>query len=342
MKDRSFRRLTFTFTFLRNLFKYLSISLLVFIILSCGGKKTIQSESLPEYSQPPSKNEKVNALLLEQAMNAPHRGDYILGPGDIVEINFFQVDKLNQTVRVSSRGFIKMPLAGEIKASGLTILELEEEISKRHQRYLQEPLVNVFIKEYRSQRITVLGAVMKPQVFTVTGQKFLLDMLSMASGLKDEAADVCYVRRGKETIIIDLNELLIKGQANLNIPVFAGDVIHIPKGGIFFMSGAVNAPGPFIIKGTLNLTQAIAMAKGFKYEAKKDQLRVYRNSGKDTMDFIEVDYDAILMQKVPDIVLKDRDVIIVPGSGTKMFFGGLVNTFRGLIRLGSVSVGAGF
>ncbi len=163
----------------------------------------------------------------------------------------------------------------------------------------------------------------------------------MSGGLAEGAGDICYVQRGSETIVVNINELLIEGNAKLNIPVFSGDIIHVPKGGVIFVNGAVNDPGSFVVKGTITLTQAIAMAKGFRYEAKRDQLRVYRDAGKDTMEIIDIDYDDILAEKDSDIILKDRDVVIVPKSDVKNFFNGFVNTFRGLIQFGKFSVGAG-
>ncbi len=346
MKDYKYQGIKLLMIRGRIILRYFCIFLIVFSISSCGGRDSIRPESSVEYTpgfKASSESEKGNALLLEQAMNVSLNGNYILGSEDLIEIDVFQVDELKRTVRVSSSGFINLPLTGKIKVSGLTVPELEEEISTRLQRYLQEPVVSVFIKEYRSQRITVLGAVKSPQVYMVTRQKFLLDMLSMAGGLTEGAGDICYVRRGSETIIVNINELLIEGNAKLNIPVFSGDIIHVSRGGVVFVNGAVNGPGSFVMKGTVTLTQAIAMAKGFRYEAKRDRLRLYRNAGKSTMEIIDVDYDAILAEEYSDIVLKDKDVVIVPKSGVKNFFSGFVNTFRGLIQFGeNVSVGAGY
>ena len=292
----------------------------------------------------PSKVEDSNPLSSSKpSTDSAYKGDYVLGPEDLIEINVYQVDELNRIARVSSSGFIKLPLVGTVKVSGLTSPELENEISKRLQQYLQEPIVSIFIKEYRSQSITVLGAVQTPQVYTVTRQKFLIDMLSISGGLSKDAGDICYVRRGNETIIVNIKDLLIGGDMKLNIPVFSGDIIHVPLGGVIFVDGSVNSPGSFNMQGTITLTQAIAMAKGFKFEAIRDEIKVYRDSGKATRDIIDVDYDSILEKKSPDILLKDKDVLIVPKSGVKGFWNGFVQSLSGAFRFGSsVSVGAGF
>ncbi len=286
-------------------------------------------------------SEQNNAVVPASGSDSSFKGDYIIGPEDLIEINVYQVDELSKIVRVSSSGFIKLPLAEKIKASGLTASELEAEISRHYDRYLQEPLVSVFIKEYRSQSITILGAVKAPQVYIVTRQKHLIDMISISGGLMSNAGDICFVRRGSETIIINLNDLLIGGDIRLNIPVFSGDIINVPIGGILFVDGSVNAPGSFGIKGAVTVTQAIAMAHGFKYEAVRDEVRIYRDSGRATKEIIDVDYDAILADKAPDIILQDKDILIVPESGVKKFWSNFVKSVSGATRIGTVSVGAG-
>ena len=173
----------------------------------------------------------------ESAVTSAYKGDYILGPGDLLAIDVFQVDELEGTVRVSSTGFIKLPLTGKIKVGGLTVAEAEAEIREKLLRYLQDPIVNVFVQEYRSQNITVLGAIRSPKVYTVTRQNFLLDILSVAGGLTKDAGDICFIQRKGETIVVNIRDLLIGGQVNLNIPVFAGDVVHVPTGGVFFVNG---------------------------------------------------------------------------------------------------------
>jgi polysaccharide export outer membrane protein len=323
-------------------------ALAVISLLSCAGTPALIVNATPDNapvnstnkvmnivsSPEPGTNDKTSYLILDKAMNAAQNVHYVLGPDDLIEIDVFQVDELKRTVRVSSSGFIKLPLAGKIEVTGYTIPALEKEISIRLEKYLQDPVVSVFIHEYRSQRITVLGAVKKPQVYAVTGQKFLLDMLSMSEGLEVDAGDICYIQRGDETIVIDFDELLVKGNARLNVPVFAGDVIHVPKGGIVFVSGAVIEPGSFVMQGSVTLTQAIAMAKGLKYEAMKNRLRIYRDTGSEIRDNIDVDYDKVLAKESSDVILKDKDIVIVPKSGAKSFLKGFVETLGGFIRFG--------
>lgn len=300
-----------------------------------GNSKLSEQKSL-DANKTEANDKGINSLRPDNASNSLNN-DYVLGPEDLIEINVYQVDELKRTVRISSSGLIKLPLVDTIKAGGLTASEIEAEIGKRLEKYLQEPVVSLFIKEYRSQRITVLGAVRNPQVLTVTNQNFLLDVVSLSGGLSSDAGEICYVRRGSETIVIDIDKLLIEGMTELNIPVFAGDVIHFPKGGVMFVDGAVRSPGSFPVKGKVTLTQAISMASGFQSVAIKSEVKVYRDTGKSERDIIPVDYDDILAQKSPDIELKDKDIIIVPTSAIKEF----IKSISGAVSIGKASLSGG-
>ncbi len=349
--------------------KYVSLVLLIITIVACSKKEAVKPvalvvpssgkevTSVPPEMKPDSAikednvispevdtadeeefiSEEESELVPDKPIISAYRGDYILGPGDLIQIDVFQVDELKGTVRVSSTGYIKLPLTGKIMVGGLTVTEAEAVISEKLLRYLQDPIVSVFVKEYRSQNITVLGAIRSPQVYTVTRQNFLLDILSISGGLTKEAGDICYIQRKGETIVINIRDLLIGGQVRLNIPVFAGDIVHVPAGGVVFVNGSVRSPGSFVMQGSITLTQAISMAKGFDFSAKQNQIRIYRDSGKATMDIIEVDYNEIL-ETNKDIVLKDKDIVIVPKDVVKNFFGGFMNSVRGIARFGSVAV----
>jgi len=106
-------------------------------------------------------NEKILMSRLSPSKD-PHR-DYRIGPEDLLEISVFEVDNLSRTVRVSLKGNISLPLLGTLRVKGLTTGELEREIRDLlTEKYLQDPQVTVFIEEYRSQRVSVVGAVKHP------------------------------------------------------------------------------------------------------------------------------------------------------------------------------------
>jgi polysaccharide export outer membrane protein len=324
--------------------KHLIIFLFISLFLTYGCSTTQYTTKVPSTVDFAAKDKtsKLNeTIMLSTATKVSTRKDYRIGADDVLEIEAYNVEELKKTVRVNSMGEIALPLVGIIKAEGMTIPELEKKITdKLLEKYVEETVVTVFVKEYRSQKISVFGAVEKPQIYAVSGQSYLIDMLAMAGGLTKEAGNLCYVIRPKvhnpqsrsaETIIIDLNELLINGNVNLNLPVFAGDVINVPKGGVVFVDGAVKKPGVFNMQGKTTLIQAIAMAEGLNSGAQPDEIRILRDNGKGERDVIPVNYDAVRKGKNPDILLVDNDIVIVPKAGVKNFFGGFLNTIKGLI-----------
>jgi polysaccharide export outer membrane protein len=289
----------------------------------------------------------------------PYR-DYKIGPEDLLEITVFEEEKLNKTVRVSSQGNISLPLLGVFRVKALTANELEKEIRDLlAEKYFQDPHVSVFIKEYRSQRISVMGAVEKPGVFDVTGPKTVLDLLAMAGGLKEDAGQLLFLIRpprmeeggskGKidadeqspKTLIIDLEELLVKGGLSLNLPLTHGDVINIPVSGKIFVGGEVVKPGGFPLKGKrMTVNQAIAVAEGLKPEANGSETKIFRYSEKGgKKEILSVNVYAIQKGTSDDFYLKENDIVIVPKSGSKAFLIGLRDTIKGLMGFG-FSLGA--
>lgn len=109
--------------------------------------------------------------------------DYRVGPNDLIDIEILDLDNLRRTVRVNAAGAISLPLVGAVQVAGLTSQELEQHIADRYrEKYLQNPQVSVFIKEFTTERITVEGAVVKPGIFPLTGQITLLRALALAGG----------------------------------------------------------------------------------------------------------------------------------------------------------------
>jgi len=314
--------------------------------------REVQEKEIESAGQVKEMNERI--LMSTLAASKATAGDYKIGAEDLLEIAVFEVEKLNKTVRVSARGDISLPLLGILRVKGLTVTELEKRITDLlAEKYIKEPYVTVFIKEYRNQRISVIGMVEKPGIFEVAGQKTVLGMLAMAGGLKEDAGRLLFLLRApsnednpKETggstqqppltLVIDLDELLIKGDLTLNVPTFSGDVINVPASGKVFVGGDVQKPGGFPLKGkSLTVSQAIAMAEGLKPEADGSEIKIFRFSGKgNKKETIDVNYYDIVEAKVADPYLKENDILIVPRSGVKNFWVGFKDFFRFSFGLG--------
>jgi polysaccharide biosynthesis/export protein len=109
--------------------------------------------------------------------------DYRVGPNDLIDIEVLDLENLKRTVRVNAAGAISLPLIGQVVVAGLTSQEIEERIASRYsEKYLQNPQVSIFIKEFTTERITIEGAVARPGIFPLTGQITLLRALALAGG----------------------------------------------------------------------------------------------------------------------------------------------------------------
>jgi polysaccharide export outer membrane protein len=349
-----------------NIFSLLGIVCTVFTLSCASGssvRKEVNPSTLPAREVESSKHVKaMNERILTSSLTSGKElyRDYKIGPEDLIEISVFEEEKLNKTVRVSSQGNISLPLIGILRVKGLTASELEKEIRELlAEKYLQNPNVGVFIKEYRSQRISVMGAVEKPGPYDVTGQKTILSILGMAGGLKEDAGPLLFLIRPPQpeeevsqgekdsgamkphTFVIDLEELLVKGDLALDLPLIHGDVVNVPVSGKIFVGGEVRRPGGFPLKGKkVTVSQAIAMAEGLKPEASGGEAKIFRYSGNgNEREILSADLYAIQKGQSEDPVLKENDILIVPKSGVKAFFIGLLDAVKGLVGFG-FSLGA--
>jgi len=241
-----------------------------------------------------------------------------------LEIKVFGLDELNRTVRVSESGRISLPLLGEIEVTGLTEEELkdklEEMLGKDH---LQDPQVSVFIREYRSQSVSVLGAVGEPGEYELLGNQTLLQIIAQAGSLTQEAGEEIIIIRKQakgedETLRISIEELMLKGDASLNLRLKPNDIINIPpdKEVTIFVYGKVTKPGAILVKRSKipTLQRAIAQAGGFAEGASKGKVVITRKSGKDKETRLVINVNDIIKGKKKDIQLLENDVVYVPES----------------------------
>jgi polysaccharide export outer membrane protein len=136
--------------------------------------------------------------LLDSNPSAPvvSAQEYRIGPEDVLNINVFEAQELNREVRVSASGEISLPLLGSVRAGGLTPRELEFVLEELlHRTYMKEPHVSVFVREMQSHPVSVMGAVRRPGVFQIRGSKTLLEVLSLAEGLADDAGETVIILR---------------------------------------------------------------------------------------------------------------------------------------------------
>ena len=264
------------------------------------------------------------------------RGDYLIGSGDLISIDVFDVPELSRAVRVSESGHISLPLIPvKIRAAGLSGFQLEEKLAELLQvnGLVSSPQVTVFVKEHRSQPITIIGAVNKPTVYQVIRHTTLLEALSYAQGLADDAGSTVLVTRPTRpgegtdtpgdppTVTINLKDLLDSGDPQFNIPVFGGDVISVARAGIVYVVGAVQRPGGFVLKSDseeMTALKAVALAQGLKGTSKPARAAIIRKdpeTGEEQV--IDVNLKSIMARKAEDVGLYANDILFVPDSPGK-------------------------
>lgn len=283
-------------------------------------------------------------------------GDYRIGPYDLLDISVFEAPELNRTVRVSAGGEVSLPLLGGVQAAGLTPQELErvlQELLRR--RYMKDPHVSVFVREMESHPVSVFGAVTKPGVYQIRGTRTLIEVLSLAQGLAEDAGDTVLVLRGRpsaspaageeagedaavgENVSINLKDLLQSGDARYNVPVHPGDIVKVARAGVVYVVGEVKKPGGFVLRHNENISvlQALALAEGLSRTAAKSHARIIRTDTEGRRSEVAINLDKVLAGKAADPFLEPNDIVFVPNSAARSaFYRGLeatVGTLSGLI-----------
>jgi polysaccharide biosynthesis/export protein len=302
--------------------------------------------------------------------------EYRIGPQDLVEISVFEAPELNGTVRVSASGEISLPLLGGVHAAGLTARTLEvvlEELLRRS--YMKDPHVSVYVKEMQSHPVSVFGAVKKPGVFQINGPKSLIEVLSMAEGLAEDAGDTVIIMRGAglpggeadpadpptpiatsagsavspahapgesaegTAVETSLKSLLDSGDPRSNVIVYPGDQVKVTRAGVVYVEGEVKKPGGFMLKTNENISvlQAVAMAEGLTRTAARSHARIMRtDQATGQRTEIPVNLDKILAGGVADPILQPKDIVFIPNSAGKAALYGSTQGIVGIVGAAAV------
>ena len=238
--------------------------------------------------------------------------EYIIGNGDVLKITVYDNPDLTTVARVSEEGVIFFPLIGEVKLAELSVSEAAEKItSLLNDGYIVEPQVSVFIDEFRSRKVVIMGQVEKPGLYALKGQISFLELLSKAGGLTDKSGRNAIIKRGdspegsERIITVDLQKLLEEGDTSLDIEIKDSDSVYIAEAGVFFVTGEVKSPSSYHYKEGITVVKAITLAGGFSDKAATGRVKIIRKlEGKERI---------IEKVKMDEPVLPE-DVIVVPES----------------------------
>jgi polysaccharide export outer membrane protein len=254
-----------------------------------------------------------------------------VGPDDLLAISVYDSPELTRTVRVGADGKIRLPMLKEkVPVQGKLSTEIETAIAEELSReeILVDPVVTVSVAEYKSRPISVIGAVKSPLTFQALPGTTLLDAITKAQGLTDDAGtDIVVTRQianaegqmSEVTQRIPAKALLEKTDPLYNLPLFGGEQIRVPEGAKIFVVGNVAKPGPITVHDTLGDTtvlKAIAMSQGLTPFASKTAY-IFRREGNPNQEGIPVELSKILDRKAPDVPLQGNDILYIPVDKSK-------------------------
>lgn len=302
--------------------------------------------TVPQASPTPSAAAATTEAARVAQMPAEER--YRIGAGDLLDIRVFNKAQFSRDgVRVDSRGMIRMPfIESEIKAACRTEAELAAEITRLLLEYVRRPQVDVFIKEYQSQPVAVLGAVRNPSRFQLQRRVRLLELLSFVNGPSDNAgrtiqvvhvaaSSVCEqdssLNSSDELTAVDHYKLseTLRGDDASNPFVRAGDIISITEADQVYIVGNVMRPSALALREPITISRAIAMVGGTLADTRRERVRIVRQTpGSTAKTEIFVDLKAIDKRQAEDVELVANDIVDVPvNSGKhllKSFIGAVV------------------
>ena len=308
-------------------------------------------------------NARLENLIAERAylLSAGSEGGYPVGPGDVVDVDVYGFGDLKASSEVSPNGILSLPLVGEVNVLGKGVPQIQRELRGRYARFIKSPNVDVSLKTYQANRVSVIGEVSKPGVYPLRrpGQ-LITEFISEAGGKSQNASSrvillpaprilpnqsgmapggmqVQLASAGPGTsqmgVEIDLEQLLGRvDQPPLLIPMLSGDTIVVPEAGTFEIDGEVSKPGSYKLASRQSVIGAVAAAGGFSYSADVNSVEVIREIGGGNKAAVTLDLEEIGLRGARDIRLRNGDLVRVPSEPGRFFRRQIVETLNGVFN----------
>jgi polysaccharide export outer membrane protein len=295
----------------------------------------------------------VGAAIASDSTLDGTRQRYVIARDDLLEIDVVGVQELSREYRVDGDGMITLPmLSRPVRAAGLSLDQLSKSIGEYlvGAGLLRDPQVTVSVKSSPWNTVVLSGAAKKPGVYPVYGHTTLLELLTEAEGLSDDAGNTAIVTRAENapartesnsavhtgnassrTSNVDVGRLWRSGEDSLDLDLYPGDRVTVERAGIVYVLGAVNRAGGFVLTNDqeqMTVLRAIALAGNFTREARPTHAVIIRKEsgapgGKRE---VRVDLKKVLSSQAPDQPLIASDILYVPESGAKRTLDTVVNT----------------
>ena len=309
-----------------------SRGLVALVLLTSWSVLSAQEDASPqdenENQAPAAAPEVLEALpvatITQVGIDVLGGSDYVVGRQDLLDISVFDLPELDKTVRVADDGSITLPLLGRLIVAGMNKHNLEELLEELlEEKYVRDPQVTIFVREYESKKVAVTGAVRKPGTYEMLGSRTLLEMISLAGGLDSDLGKRIFIfRRGSDgtakPIEVDLERLVYAADPTLNHLILAGDIIYVPtvKKMRIFVTGAVRTPNVYEVPEDQPVTvlRAITLAGGTTDRAGEKRVQIVRTTADGDRVIIEVNLRRVKKGKAEDLLLEADDLVLVPES----------------------------
>jgi polysaccharide export outer membrane protein len=260
--------------------------------------------------------------------------DYQIGPGDILSIAVTDAPEFTGKFRVNQSGYLELAALPPLQASGKTPLQLAKDLAQALEtaRLYTNPIVNVFVDEYHSKNVTVVGAVNKPALYPLQHPTSVLEVISQAGGLSPTAGNKITVvspmgsnaeaeRTRAVTRTLDLSKLQSGQDPAMNMEVKDGDVVSVGTAEVVYVVGSVIKPGGYVLpdqSSGMTALQALAMSQGPTGVADTHHAVIIRRSADGSArQELPIDMQEVMKGKTPDVHLEANDILYLPTSGKK-------------------------
>ena len=279
----------------------------------------------------------LTACALRAATVAP--APYVLGPDDEITIRAMDASEISdKPFTIDSSGTLNLPMLGRVQAGGLTVAQLEAALAARLKEFVWDARVAVTVSQYLSKPISVIGAVNTPGVQQLRTRKTLVEVLSLAGGLRPDAGSKVTIQRqiergpiplpnaktdptGRFSLAeVSVHAIMENAHPEENILVEPNDVISVPRADMVYVVGEVKRAGGFPLneREQLSVLQAVSLAEGLQPTAAQTEVQILRShppaAGREE---IAVNLKRILTGKASDVMLEPNDILFIPGSTGK-------------------------
>jgi polysaccharide biosynthesis/export protein len=304
---------------------------LIFLFASCTANLLSQStndSSLNPAISPagfPAAVPETSSDFSPTKKHQPPESSFTLGPGDLLEVSVYGVPELTTKARIANNGDVYLPLVDYVHVAGLSLDQAQAVLEKRLSTggFVNDPHVTLFVDEYASQRVSLLGEIAKPGQYPMLGEQRLWDVISAAGGFTEKAGRSITITRKANpespvTVALSRN---ITGNPAANVEVLPGDVIVVQKADIVYVVGDVQRPsGLFLDSENLTVLKAVALAGGANRSAKLNGTKIIRKTSQGLTE-LPVPLKKIFAAKSQDIAMQPDDILFIPTGTAKLAAG---------------------